>query len=276
MFIPLFSSILSTHTYAFRFHSMNLSEEFMKWKQQCLNKVDFSKKGSVDTDIAHIVQRLNAEDHFFTTSSCSGRIILVDTPSSNSFEVQKQNCSWLFVTHQKCKKDDVIAALQKANGDAVFKFEAFVLHVQCQLLEDAQLLHSVAINSGFRNSGITVGKKGKIVMAVRSTHCLEVPLCRKGTLLVNEDYIDYLVQAANLKMEENKHRIDRFYSCLQSALSTEDCVTNPTVEFEKNGTVYTRRRKKNKEAKDITPLSAEDSDSDVDLQTGLILFNEPH
>ncbi|XP_069498007.1 tRNA wybutosine-synthesizing protein 3 homolog isoform X2 [Ambystoma mexicanum] len=243
MFIPLFSSILSTHTYAFRFHSMNLSEEFMKWKQQCLNKVDFSKKGSVDTDIAHIVQRLNAEDHFFTTSSCSGRIILVDTPSSNSFEVQKQNCSWLFVTHQKCKKDDV---------------------------------HSVAINSGFRNSGITVGKKGKIVMAVRSTHCLEVPLCRKGTLLVNEDYIDYLVQAANLKMEENKHRIDRFYSCLQSALSTEDCVTNPTVEFEKNGTVYTRRRKKNKEAKDITPLSAEDSDSDVDLQTGLILFNEPH
>ncbi|XP_078524766.1 tRNA wybutosine-synthesizing protein 3 homolog isoform X2 [Lissotriton helveticus] len=231
---------------------MALSEEFRKWKQQCLNKTDFSKKGSVDADIAELVQYLNAHDHFFTTSSCSGRIILIDTQCSESLEVQKQNCSWLFVTHEKCKKDEVVAALQNAYGDAVLKFEAFVLHVQCQRLEDAQIL------------------------AVRSTHCLEVPLSKKGRLMVNDEYIDYIVQIANQKMEENKHRIDRFYSCLQSALSVTDCVSGTAVEFQKTGPVYTRRRKKNKETRSCKPLSSDDSESDVELQTGLMFFSETH
>ena len=33
-----------------------------------------------------------------------------------------------------------MAALEKATGDVVFKFEPFVLHVLCQELQDAQLL----------------------------------------------------------------------------------------------------------------------------------------
>ncbi|NXE25288.1 TYW3 protein, partial [Ardeotis kori] len=96
-----------------------------------------------------------------------------------------------------------MTALEKATGDVVLKFEPFVLHVLCQELQDAQLLHSVAIDSGFRNSGITVGRGGKIMMAVRSTLCLEVPLSHKGKLMVSEEYIEFLICVANQKMEEN-------------------------------------------------------------------------
>ncbi|XP_036988710.2 tRNA wybutosine-synthesizing protein 3 homolog isoform X1 [Artibeus jamaicensis] len=186
---------------------MDRSSEFGRWKAQCLSKADLSRKGSVDEDVAEIVQLLNGQEQFFTTSSCSGRIILLDG-SINGFEVQKQNCRWLLVTHKPCIKDDVIVALKNANGDAVLKFEPLVLHVQCQQLQDAQILHSVAIDSGFRNSGITVGKRGKTMLAVRSTHGLEVPLSHKGKLMVTEDYIDFLLKIANQKMEENKKRIE--------------------------------------------------------------------
>ncbi|MBN3279025.1 TYW3 protein, partial [Polyodon spathula] len=93
------------------------------------------------------------------------------------------------------------------------------------------LQHSVAINSGFRNSGITVGKKGKIIMAVRSTHCLEVPLSHKGQVLVQEEYIDYVVQVANRKIEENRKRIERLVELHASSttdnlewLRFEDCL----------------------------------------------------
>ncbi|KFU87310.1 tRNA wybutosine-synthesizing protein 3, partial [Chaetura pelagica] len=96
-----------------------------------------------------------------------------------------------------------MTALEKATGDVVFKFEPFVLHVLCQELQDAQLLHSVAVGAGFRNSGITVGRGGKITVAVRSTHCLEVPLSHKGKLMVSEEYIEFLIHVANQKMEEN-------------------------------------------------------------------------
>ncbi|XP_063795147.1 tRNA wybutosine-synthesizing protein 3 homolog isoform X2 [Pseudophryne corroboree] len=188
--------------------SSESSGPFSHWKLQSSLRTDLSKKGSVDKDIEETVRDINLQDCYFTTSSCSGRIILIDESPDLSV-VQKQNCSWLFVTHELCSNDDVFAALQKATGNAVLKFEPFVLHVQCRTLKDAQLLHSVAINSGFRNSGITVGKKGKIIMAVRSTHCLEVPLCHQGKCLVSNEYIAFLVQTANQKMGENKKRITR-------------------------------------------------------------------
>lgn len=220
---------------------MDLSAEFKRWKAQCLSKADLSRKGSVDEDVLEIVQLLNGQEQFFTTSSCAGRIILLDR-SVNGSEVQKQNCCWLLVTHKACVKDDVIVALQKAKGDAILKFEPLVLHVQCRQLQDAQILHSVAIDSGFRNSGITVGKRGKTMLAVRSTHGLEVPLSHQGKLMVTEEYINFLLKIANQKMEENKKRIERFYHCLQHALEKET-VSTTSQPKEKVNTSYIRKKK---------------------------------
>ncbi|XP_059201380.1 tRNA wybutosine-synthesizing protein 3 homolog [Centropristis striata] len=197
-----------------------MEKKFSQWKTQCLSKSDLSKKGSVDEDINHVVSLINSCEEYFTTSSCSGRIILTDGDPKTP-DVQKQNCVWLFVSHCKCKFDDLMCGLAESRGDAVLKFEPFVLHVQCRRLEDAQLMHSVAINSGFRNSGLTVSKTGKIITAVRSTHGLEVPLSHEGKLLVQQEYIHFLTQTANQKMEENLRRIHRFYQNLQSALSSE-------------------------------------------------------
>ncbi|XP_065784412.1 tRNA wybutosine-synthesizing protein 3 homolog isoform X1 [Muntiacus reevesi] len=257
---------------------MDLSAEFKRWKAQCLSKVDLSRKGSVDEDVLEIVQLLNGQEQFFTTSSCAGRIILLDG-SINGSEVQKQNCSWLLVTHKACVKDDVIifvagkiaasnpsrkrftfkihalfpkdsessclvVALRRADGDAILKFEPLVLHVQCRQLQDARILHSVAIDSGFRNSGITVGKRGKIMLAVRSTHGLEVPLSHQGKLMVTEEYIDFLLKIANQKMEENKKRIERFYNCLQHALEKET-VSATSHPKEKVNSPYIRKKKRN-------------------------------
>nr|AAI14026.1 TYW3 protein [Bos taurus] len=221
---------------------MDLSAEFKRWKAQCLSKADLSRKGSVDEDVLEIVQLLNGQEQFFTTSSCAGRIILLDR-SVNGSEVQKQNCCWLLVTHKACVKDDVIVALQKAKGDAILKFEPLVLHVQCRQLQDAQILHSVAIDSGFRNSGITVGKRGKTMLAVRSTHGLEVPLSHQGKLMVTEEYINFQLKIANQKMEENKKRIERFYHCLQHALEKET-VSTTSQPKEKVNTSYIRKKKK--------------------------------
>ncbi|XP_043554491.1 tRNA wybutosine-synthesizing protein 3 homolog isoform X4 [Chiloscyllium plagiosum] len=184
-------------------------DSFRERKEQRLQAgADRSRAGGVDPEIRALVDTLNRSERFSTTSSCSGRVLLL--AGSDQTKVQKQNCLWLFVTHQKCRKEDV---------------------------------HSVAINSGFRNSGITVGKKGKIMMAVRSTHCLEVPLCRQGTVLVSEEYIDYLVQVANQKMEENEKRRKRFCAGLEAALSAP--VTSEQLDEKVNiaASVYTRRRR---------------------------------
>lgn len=204
---------------------MDRSAEFRRWKAQCLSKADLSRKGSVDEDVVELVQLLNGQEQFFTTSSCAGRIILLDR-GINGSEVQKQNCCWLLVTHKPCVKDDVIVALKKANGDAILKFEPLVLHVQCRQLQDAQIL------------------------AVRSTHGLEVPLTHKGKLMVTEEYINFLIKIANQKMEENKKRIERFYNCLQHALEKEtiSMTSYPKEKIkEKNNSSCTHKKKRNPE-----------------------------
>uniref|UniRef100_A0A8B9R5H0 tRNA wybutosine-synthesizing protein 3 homolog n=1 Tax=Anas platyrhynchos TaxID=8839 RepID=A0A8B9R5H0_ANAPL len=180
---------------------------FGRWKAQRLARADASRKGALDERAAPVVRLLNARARFCTTSSCAGRLVLEDAERRGA---PKKGCEWLLVTHEPCRRDELMTALEKATGDVVFKFEPFVLHVLCRELQDAQLLHSVAIDSGFKNSGITVGRGGKIMMAVRSTHCLEVPLSHMGKLMVSEEYIEFLIHVANRKMEENTKRIDRF------------------------------------------------------------------
>uniref|UniRef100_A0A8C8HEI5 tRNA wybutosine-synthesizing protein 3 homolog n=1 Tax=Oncorhynchus tshawytscha TaxID=74940 RepID=A0A8C8HEI5_ONCTS len=151
-------------------------------------------------DISHIVSAINNSAYYFTTSSCSGRILLIDGVSD---------------TPDKCHMGDLMSDL-----------EIFVLHVQCRQLEDTQLLHSLAINSGFRNSGLTVDKKGKII-----------------TVLVKEDYIYFLVEVANQKMEENVKQIERFYEWLQSALQPAEPQSPSRQEMEEKS-VYKQRRKR--------------------------------
>ncbi|XP_040467155.1 tRNA wybutosine-synthesizing protein 3 homolog isoform X1 [Falco naumanni] len=241
---------------------------FGQQKARRLARVDASRKGGLDERAAPVVQLLNGRARFCTTSSCSGRLVLAQGSAAGpgGCGIQKKHCGWLMVAHDACGKADVSAvpeatkvnsfvslkcrcvqmkALEKATGDIVLKFEPFVLHVLCQELQDAQLLHSVAIESGFRNSGITVGRGGKITMAVRSTHCLEVPLSHKGKLMVSEEYIEFLIHVANQKMEENIRRIDRFYKRLELALKTAVSANNsPSEETAKSRAVYVRRRKR--------------------------------
>ena len=74
------------------------------------------------------------------------------------------------------------------------------------------LIFCYSIESGFRNSGLTLGKAGKIVLAVRSTHGLEVPMSHpdSGQLLVDKNYLVTLVKMANEKLVENLKRINIF------------------------------------------------------------------
>ncbi|XP_074893491.1 tRNA wybutosine-synthesizing protein 3 homolog isoform X2 [Buteo buteo] len=229
---------------------------FGQRKAQRLARADASRKGGLDERAAPVVQLLNGRARFCTTSSCSGRLVLAQgsAADANSWEVQKKNCTWLMVTHETCTKDDVMTALEKATGDVVLKFEPFVLHVLCQELQDAQLL------------------------AVRSTHCLEVPLSHKGKLMVSEEYIEFLIHVANRKMEENTRRIDRFYKCLEVALKTAISANNSPSQETENRSVYIHRRKRKTIQEQDVHTSLKDHNEELepedDTESNLAIFAE--
>lgn len=59
------------------------------------------------------------------------------------------------------------------------------------------------------HTGVNASSLCLFLQAVRSTHGLEVPLSQGGKLLVEPEYIRFLTQVANQKMEENLRRIQR-------------------------------------------------------------------
>ena len=58
---------------------------FSKQKEQCLGAADLSRKGSVDTAIVDLVNLVNQQSHYFTTSSCSGRICIYEQVKFKKF-----------------------------------------------------------------------------------------------------------------------------------------------------------------------------------------------
>lgn len=210
---------------------------FEKQKVACLSQVDLSKKGSIDDQIKNLVQYINAKENFFTTSSCSGRISIF----SELADQKKKQCEWLYVTHDAAIKEEVINSLKDCKGSAVFKFEPFVLHVQCRNLECGQQMLKAALISGFKNSGIVIGRKANVIVAVRSTQSLEVPLVHLGEQMVSHKYVEFLVDIANNKLEDNQTRIDRFFKNLKDVLHNHSLSDSTSQKTDPKQTTDTRK-----------------------------------
>lgn len=222
---------------------MNSNCLFDKQKLETLKTADLSRKGSFDQLIDDFLRHLNTHNDYFTLSSCSGRIVLLKSQKNVNQINKKKGCQWLICTHDPINSDEIWRHLNEKQthendetslGVTTLKFEPFILHVQCRDINAAKLLHTASLESGYRNSGLTVGKAGKIVLAVRSTHGLEVPLTdHHGKLLVDENYIKFIAEEANIKLSENESRIRNYENkCNQKLFESKisDCQDAPSVK----------------------------------------------
>ncbi|HLD18698.1 MAG TPA: hypothetical protein VJB90_01685, partial [Candidatus Nanoarchaeia archaeon] len=97
---------------------------FENEKKQALNKKDKSRKQSVDEKIKDLLKIINANQNYYTTSSCAGRILLI------TLGKKKQNTKWIFTSHNKIRFIEISDYLKKLPKEKVyFRQEAFILHV---------------------------------------------------------------------------------------------------------------------------------------------------
>ncbi len=140
-------------------------------------------------------------------------------------QVKKEGCKWILVSHDPVDSESAWKAITDGDGCSregmvVLKFEPFILHAQCRSLPVAKWLHTLGLESGFKNSGLTVGKNGKLVQAVRSAHGLEAPLTdREGRMLASREHFDFLVSLANEKLASNEERHRKLLAKLKEEAS---------------------------------------------------------
>lgn len=97
----------------------------------------------------------------------------------------------------------------------MFRFEPLIIAVESENVEAAQCLVSLAISCGFRESGITSVSK-RVIIAIRCSIRMEVPLGDTEKFMVSPEYVEYLVEVANEKMDTNRKRTDAFFNKLVS------------------------------------------------------------
>lgn len=202
-------------------------QEFLARKRQILASLDRSPKGSLDAPIVDFLNWLNEQERVVTTSSCSGRIAIfhgsADTGNSKGGQ-------WLLASHSTVENpgktwEEIQEWLQSHSGQdtlgtlTTLLLEPFVLHAECADAGLAQHMLSVAREAGFRESGISLGRKRVLVQIRTLAMRLEVPLAMDGQLLVDETYFQTLIRLANQRLDENLARTNRLWMKLKEAFS---------------------------------------------------------
>lgn len=178
---------------------------FQKRKQDVLSKLDKSSIGKWDEKIKKLCKKINSLKNYYTTSSCSGRIILMIDQEKKGQDL------FVFVSHNKISfeklKSELNSALKK-NQKIKFKFEPCILHVSCETFSDAEKLYEKAKLAGWKKSGI-IGVKNGFTIELNSTEKLEFPIIRNKKILVSDEFLKIIIEEANKKLEKSWMKIEK-------------------------------------------------------------------
>jgi len=183
----------------------------MQKRKEALEKYEKAKKsGEVDKDIISLLDKLNSTPIFYTTSSCSGRIVLITLPEIGD----KRNAFFLGKWHHAVDSGKVWEALKKYKEDYLFMLmQSPVIHIVCKDMESANALIKISLECGFKYTSIKNIKEEGILVEILSTENLHIPLGKNGKLLVKE--IDFFVEMANKMLLRSKQKL----KCLEEKIS---------------------------------------------------------
>jgi tRNA wybutosine-synthesizing protein 3 len=182
--------------------------------------VDFSPKGSIDAPIVQLVDFINDLPDFVTTSSCSGRISVY----------RDENCTkgvvWILVVHGVITVEQLREAVHgqdcatAGNFFIALKCEGFIVHIRCRDLDSGRKLHQIAMGCGFRESGLSVGQKMRVQLAIRTTaYGLELPIAVGKKMILDTNALEIIVAEANRRLRCNFARTDRLLLAMKREYS---------------------------------------------------------
>jgi len=180
-----------------------MKSPFLQRKESILSKKDKSSKGDWDEKIIKLCDKINSLDNYYTSSSCSGRVVFLkdtDEKGPNLFE---------FVSHDFIALSDFEKYfLKKTKENLKFKQEPPILHVLCDNFESAQKLLKKVHLEGWKHCGIiSCGKN--FVVEIISTEKLEFPLIKNGKILVDENFLKIIAEKSNVNLKKGWARIEK-------------------------------------------------------------------
>jgi tRNA wybutosine-synthesizing protein 3 len=196
---------------------MNLEKIFIYNKKRTLEKLKKAlKEDNVDIGILPILNIINKSDSYYTSSSCYGRIVLLEIPVIGD----KKEAKFLGKWHRKIDIDDLISASKNAKkGQLWLLSQSPIIHIVAKTNIAADKILKIAISCGFKNSGLKSLDK-RIVVEICSTERLDCPIGKDGKIYCSNSHLDLLVNISNKILEKSTVKLKKLEQKLRKDLST--------------------------------------------------------
>jgi tRNA wybutosine-synthesizing protein 3 len=213
---------------------MSPSNNFFAEKKNAISKFNEAKVNqAIDKNMIPTLEIINSCTDYYTTSSCSGRALLIELDQPGSKKKSNMLSRW----HEEFSLSDLKFGIDRWEKYRYLYFiaQSPILHVTTNNLDSAILLRNLFESAGFKYSSIRSIKPIKsghnkkeinvinrqeirITVELLSTERLNVPLGIEGSLIVNGNYLTTLTKLANDLLIESTKKIENLNKILKQTL----------------------------------------------------------
>ena len=189
---------------------MNHSSTTSKWereKREALRRlIEDLEIGYLDTDILQVLLEFFARPKAYTTSSCSGRITVMDA----EYPWIKEETNIIFKSHEEIGVNELRSVLNRPFRSRLWlRVQGPIYHVYVLDLTEAREVLDIARSAGFKHSGILVVNDENVILELRTGIELSIPMADRKGRYINSEVLENLVELANTILREAKKRNTR-------------------------------------------------------------------
>ena len=156
-------------------------------------------KGEVDEPALGLIRKINGQKDMFTSSSCWGRIMLIDFAGEKG--VSKFRGKW----HRTVSFGEVKEALETAEGKQIWlRAEPLIIHVSCRNIQAAKKALEIKEKAGIKRGGIFSMTEDRIQIELEGTQRMEALVKIDGRIIVNDALLKKFVDIANNRLKKNE------------------------------------------------------------------------
>lgn len=190
-----------------------MSDRWEKRKKRFLARIERDlSTGYLDIEMLDLIKVINNNPNMYTTSSCSGRVVLM----MGSQPWKKRNSMVLGKWHNGVSYEEVSKLMKSYNkGSSLWLIlQSPILHVVCRNVDLAISLVRLARNCGFRYSTIISRGDYGFLAELMGSERLDAPLTLEGKKLIGEEELKVLVDYLNSKLRSSKAKIRKLQKAL--------------------------------------------------------------
>lgn len=169
------------------------------------------EQGLLDPKIKSIALNLQKKGNCFTSSSCSGRIVLLQQ------KTEKKGDSYFYRKwHRPVSLTEAWTAIKTLKKNILwFKQEPFILHLCVKNKENAEKVLLAKNKAGIKRGGIITIKPGLWLIELTGTQTISFPVKKNKKLLIQKKGFAEILRTANKKLEKNFEQLKKLGRELQ-------------------------------------------------------------